>query len=175
MPTFDVLLGSDRILRRIGDLATAIRVRHRDPSRLCIVAVMDGARVFSRHLVPQIGPALCVHEIRAKSYLGTSSTGRVTLSGGDSFEVRGRTVLLVEDIVDTGRTIERLREHMTAAGADAVEVVTLLSKPSRREVEVAVDWVGFEIDDHFVIGFGLDVDGRYRELPEIVVYDPARE
>ncbi|MFO1052570.1 MAG: hypoxanthine phosphoribosyltransferase [Planctomycetota bacterium] len=174
MPTFDVLLGRDRILRRVAELAGAIRARHRDPSRLCIVAVMEGARVFCRHLVPQLGTALRVHEIRAKSYLGTSSSGTVSLSGADALDVRGKEVLLVEDIVDTGRTIARLREHMASAGAASVEVVTLLSKPSRREVQVQVEWIGFEIEDHFVIGFGLDFDGLYRELPEVVIYDPAR-
>lgn len=174
MPAFEVLLAKDRIHRRIAELAAAIRARHADPEALCVVAVMDGARVFCDHLVPQLGGRVAVHAIRAKSYVGTNSCGAVALSGGDALRVAGRDVLVVEDIVDTGRTVARLREHFSAEGARSVAVVTLLSKPSRREVDVPLDFVGFEIEDRFVIGFGMDFDGRYRELQEIVVYDAAR-
>lgn len=173
--TFESLITRDRILRRTGELARSITTKHAGNGQLCIVAVMEGARVFCRQLVPQLGVAIPVHEIRASSYLGVRSTGEVALSSNSALDVRDREVLVVEDIVDTGRTVARLREHFLAAGARAVEVVTLLSKPSRREVDVELEWVGFEIDDHFVIGFGMDVDGRYRELPEIVIYDPSRD
>ncbi|MBI5849710.1 MAG: hypoxanthine phosphoribosyltransferase [Planctomycetes bacterium] len=180
MPEFEVLIGRDRIHRRIAELAAAILARHADPRRLCVVAVMDGARVFCDHLVPQLGPRIEVRAIRAKSYVGTNSCGTVALSsadahqGNETLRVTGRDVLVVEDIVDTGRTVARLREHFLGEGARSVEVVTLLSKPSRREVDVPLDFVGFEIEDRFVIGFGMDFDGRYLELAEIVVYDAAR-
>ena len=174
MPAFEVLIDRTRILRRIAELARAIKARHADPSELCVVAVMDGARVFCRQLVPLLDPALPVHEIRAKSYIGTQSSGSVTISGGETLRVADREVLIVEDIVDTGRTVARLREQFLAQGARGVQVVTLLSKPSRREVAVELAFVGFEIEDRFVIGFGMDYEGRFRELPEVVVYDPAR-
>ena len=79
--------------------------------------------------------------------------------------------MLIEDIVDTGRTIAALREWLAARGARSVRVVTLLSKPSRRVVDVDVEHIGFEIPDEFVLGFGMDLDGRYRELPDVVIYD----
>jgi len=84
-------------------------------------------------------------------------------------------VLIVEDIVDTGRTIAALREHLLASGARRVGVVALLSKPARRVVPVDIDYLGFEIPYEFIIGFGLDVAGRYRELPDVVVYDSEVE
>jgi hypoxanthine phosphoribosyltransferase len=84
-------------------------------------------------------------------------------------------VLLLEDIVDTGRTVAALQRHFAAAGARSCRVATLLSKPSRRVDDVRLDYVGFEIPDVFVIGFGMDVAGRYRELPDVVVYDAGVE
>jgi hypoxanthine phosphoribosyltransferase len=89
--------------------------------------------------------------------------------------VRGRSVVLIEDIVDTGRTIHALRDHFAAAGAKRLAVASLLSKPSRRVVDVAIEYLGFEIPDEFVLGFGMDLDGRYRDMPDIVVYEAAVE
>ena len=102
------------------------------------------------------------------------SSGSVHVEGGE-FPVEGKTVLIVEDIVDTGRTVQKLGEFFRARGAADVQVASLLSKPSRRVVEVPIEHLGFEIEDHFVIGFGMDVAGRYRELPEVVLYDEAVE
>ena len=84
-------------------------------------------------------------------------------------------MLLLEDIVDTGRTIAALQEHFLQKGAVSCRVASLLSKPSRRVVPVTIDFLGFEIPDEFVLGFGMDLDGRYRELPDVVVYDAAVE
>ncbi|MBM3962926.1 MAG: hypothetical protein FJ306_13645 [Planctomycetes bacterium] len=94
---------------------------------------------------------------------------------GADLPVDGRDVLLLEDIVDTGRTIDALKRHFLAGGARSVRVASLLSKPSRRVVAVDVDFLGFEIPDEFVVGFGMDLDGRFRELRDVVVYDPAVE
>ncbi len=143
----------------------------------CLVQVVEGARPFGR-LVQAGFPGQVLHDVRARSYEGTESTGEVTitpLGGFDLAEVAGRDVVLLEDIVDTGRTVDALRRRLDAHGARSVRVVTLLSKPARRVVDVAVDLVGFEIPDEFVIGFGMDLDQRYRELPDIVVYDPEVE
>ena len=93
------------------------------------------------------------------------------LGGFGPEHVEGRQVVLIEDIVDTGRTVAALRERFGALGASGVRVVSLLSKPSRRVVDVEVEHVGFEIPDEFVIGFGMDLDERYRDLPDVVVYD----
>ncbi len=175
-PPFRVLFSSVDILRRARELTRALRESLGDAPP-CLVQVVEGARPFAR--LVQVGfPGQVVHEVRAKSYEGTQSTGEVqitALGGFDFAQVAGRDVVLLEDIVDTGRTIDALRRRLKADGARSVRVVTLLSKPSRRVVEVEVDLVGFEIPDEFVIGFGMDLDQRYRELPDVVVYDPEVE
>ena len=173
-PPFRVLLSHDQILRRTHELAREIVVRtHGEP--LCLVAVIEGARPFARQLQKVLPGHLPVYEVRASSYgSGTTSSGTVQVTVGD-LQCRGQHVLLLEDIVDTGRTIAALQRHFAAAGATTCTVATLLSKPSRRVVEVPLAYVGFEIPDEFVLGFGMDLDGRYRELPDVVVYDAAVE
>lgn len=174
-PPFPVLLPNPQLVRRIRELAAQIGRELRDPPP-CLVAVVDGARTFARHLQQQLPGNLPVHEIRASSYgAGTQSSGRVEVTGGERIPVQGRTVLLLEDIVDTGRTIARLQQHFALSGAAAVRVATLLNKPSRRIVPVELHYVGFTIPDEFVLGFGMDLAGRYRELPDVVRYDPAVE
>jgi hypoxanthine phosphoribosyltransferase len=171
-PPFRVLFAKNDILRRSHELVRDLKAIIKD-SPPCLVQVIEGARPFAR-LVQQGLNGLAVHDVRAKSYEGTESTGEVKISmlgGLDREAVTGREVVLIEDIVDTGRTIAALREHFLGLGARSVRVITLLSKPSRRVVEVAVEHIGFEIPDEFVIGFGMDLDNRYRELSDIVVYD----
>lgn len=173
-PPFAVVLSRDDILRRIHELARAIAGRHPEPPAL--VAVMEGARTFADHLRRVLPGQPRYQEVRARSYgERTESSGKVEVASGNGLDVRGRPVLLLEDIVDTGRTATELRRHLLAHGAESVEICALLSKPSRRVVEIEVDHLGFEIDDQFVIGFGMDVAGRYRELPCLAVYDPEVE
>ena len=138
--------------------------------------MIEGARPFARLLQRLLPGQPPLHEVRASSYgAGTQSSGTVRLSGTDGVPAHGRDVLLLEDIVDTGRTIAALRQHFLAAGATHCRVATLLSKPSRRVVDLDLDYVGFEIPDEFVLGFGMDLDGRYRELPDVVVYEAEVE
>lgn len=114
-------------------------------------------------------PGLTVDCVRASSYgEGTSSSGSVALSGLTT-DVRGRHVLLVEDIVDTGLTIEKLKAHLEGLGAASVRVCTLLNKQSRRKNEMVPEFIGFECPDEFVVGYGLDYAGKYRELPYVGV------
>ncbi|MCR9248488.1 MAG: phosphoribosyltransferase family protein [bacterium] len=170
-PPFRVLLSRDDIVRRIHELVRDLTAGTTDEPP-CLVAVVEGARPLARHLQRLIPGGLPVHEIRASSYGGgTTSSGQVSVSGGAEIPCEGRVVLLIEDIVDTGRTIARLKEHFLGAGAKECRVVTLLDKPSRRVVDVVADHIGFEIPDEFVIGFGMDIDGRYRELEDVVIYD----
>lgn len=173
-PPFRVLFSHDQILRRTQELARAIAAATPDEPPL-LVAVIEGARPFARLLQKFLPGQLPVHEVRASSYAGTASTGTVAITVGGNLPVRGRHVLLLEDIVDTGRTIDALQRHFRGAGAKSCRVASLLSKPSRRVVPVAIDHLGFEIPDEFVIGFGMDLDGRYRDLPDVVVYEAAVE
>lgn len=174
-PPFRVLFGRDDILRRCHELARAI-ANDLAGEPLLLVAVIEGARPFARQLQKLLPGAMPVHEVRASSYgSGTTSSGKVELSVGKDLPVRNQHVLLLEDIVDTGRTIDALQRHFLGRGARSCRVATLLSKPSRRVVAVALDYVGFEIPDEFVLGCGMDLDGRYRELPDVVVYEAEVE
>ena len=170
---FPTLIPSDVLRRRIADLAVEIGTAF--PAELpCMVAVLEGARTFADHLCRKLPGKPRHHGIRASSYgSGTVSSGRVELVATEELPVKDRVVLVIEDIVDTGRTAQKLREHLLGLGANEVKIVTLLSKPSRRVVDIELAWVGFEIPDEFVIGFGMDADGRYRELDHIAVYKQA--
>lgn len=174
-PPFRILLSRDQILRRTHELARQI-VADAGDGPLLLVVVIEGARTFARQLQKLLPGHLPLHEVRASSYgSGTKSSGTVTLTHGKDLPCRDRDVLLLEDIVDTGRTIAALREHFLAQGARSCRTATLLSKPSRRVVELELEYVGFEIPDEFVLGFGMDLDGRYRELPDVVVYEQGIE
>lgn len=174
-PPFRVLFSHDQIVRRTHELARAIAAAVRGEP-LCLVAVIEGARPFARQLQKSLPFQLPLHEVRASSYgTGTTSAGVVQITGGPAAPCVDQHVLLLEDIVDTGGTVAALQRHFSAAGARSCRVATLLSKPSRRVADVRLDHVGFEIPDVFVIGFGMDVAGRYRELPDVVVYDAEVE
>jgi hypoxanthine phosphoribosyltransferase len=174
---FRVLIGRAELEERIAELAREIGHVHAGEPPV-VVAVLEGARRFAEALARQLPGQPRMHGVRASSYGDrTVSAGEVRVAAGEGsgLEVDGRVVLLVEDIVDTGRTVATLREWLLGKGARKVEVATLLSKPARRVVEVGLEYVGFEIEDVFVIGFGMDVGGRYRELEEVVVYEEDRE
>lgn len=171
MDVFPTLIPAASLQQRIRELALEIGASYPDEPP-CTVAVIEGARTFALHLARHLDTLGTVHEIRARSYGdGTVSSGTVQVVGGDDIAARGRQVLLVEDIVDTGRTVAKLREHFLERGATGFAVATLLTKPARRVVDVDLAFVGFEIPDEFVIGFGMDFAGRYRELDRIAIYD----
>lgn len=170
LPSFPVVIARDDILRRVHELGRALAADFPDEPP-CYLAVMDGARTFADHLRRVLPGQPPYGEVRAKSYGdGTKSSGRVEITLPRDLDVAGRAVVLLEDIVDTGRTVLALVARLRALGARDVRVVSLLSKPSRRVVEVELHHLGFEIPDEFVIGFGMDVAGRYRELPHVAAY-----
>lgn len=186
-PPFRTLIDRTRLLARIHEIAAAIRhdmgpapVEHgghtSDARGPLLVSVAFGARVFCDHLVSALQDPIEVREVRARSYGDqTESSGTVQLEGVESFDPFGRDVVIVEDIVDTGRTVALLKEKLEQRGAVRVEVATLLTKPARRVVEVPLRYAGFEIEDHFVIGFGMDFAEKYRDIPQVVLYDAELE
>ena len=112
--------------------------------------------------------------MRVSSYGGgTDSTGEVKIIHDLDKSIRGRHALIVEDIVDTGLTLHKVRNLLLDREPLSLKIVSLLDKPSRRRVEVPVDYIGYSIEDHFVVGFGLDLDGKYRNLPYVGIYNPA--
>lgn len=174
-PPFRVLIPAWQLAERVAELAhDAARRFPASPPLLVVVA--DGARTFARALAAAMPWPVASIEVHASSYgAGTTSSGSVVLGEVEALHLRGRDLVVVEDIVDTGRTIERILAELRLAGARSIAVAALLSKPSRRVAAVPIDWIGFEVPDLFVIGYGMDVAGRWRELPDVVVYDPERE
>jgi len=138
-----------------------------------VIGVLNGAVRFMMDLLAALPQPLAAEIdydfLDAKSYRGTRATGPVELSRHLVVPVRGRPALVVDGIVDTGHTLNCVVNHLRHGGADPVRVCALLDKPSRRQVEVAVDYVGFQIEDVFVVGYGMDCDQRHRSLPYIGV------
>ena len=169
-----VQIDRDQIERRIEELGEQIR-RDYEGEPLHLVCVLNGAFIFMADLVRAIDLPLTVDFLSVSSYGSrTESSGEVRLVKDLDLSLKGRHVLLVEDIVDTGLTMQYLMGYLEGRGPLSVKVATLLSKPSRRMVEVDIDYLGFEIEDAFVYGYGLDVAHRFRNIP-FVTSDPDRD
>ena len=164
----EILLGADQIQKRIGELAREIR---RDfPGDLHLVAVLKGAFMFLSDLIRNMDGFVSLDFMAVSSYAkGTTSSGEVRLLKDLDTTLEGRNVVIVEDIVDTGLTLMYLQEILRARGPKALRTACLLSKPSRRQVDVKVEYIGFTIEDRFVVGYGLDYAEHYRNLPHIAV------
>lgn len=169
-----VLLSHDVIQKRIEEMGREISRDYagREPH---LVGVLKGACPFMSDLCKSVDLAMTLDYIAVSSYGAlTKTTGEVRLVKDVDQGLEGRDVLIVEDIVDTGLTLNYLLRLLRARGPRTVKVVTLLSKPARRLVEAPVDYTGFTIDDLFVVGYGLDFNQKYRNLRDIMVYDGAR-
>lgn len=160
-----VHLDEDTLRARITELGSQI-ARDYQGEALHLVCVLNGAFLFMADLVRAIDLPLTVDFLSVSSYGSrTASSGEVRLVKDLDQSLKHKHVLLVEDIVDSGLTMRYLLHYLEGRGPLSVKVVSLLSKPARRQVEVPVHYLGFEIDDAFVYGYGLDVDHRYRNLP----------
>ena len=160
-----VQLDQEAIAARVRELGAAIARDHAG-GPLHLICVLNGAFLFMADLVRAIDAPLTIDFISVSSYGSrTASSGEVRLVKDLDQSLKGKNVVLVEDIVDTGLTMRYLLRYLEGRGPLSVKVAALLSKPSRRLVEVPVDYLGFEIDDAFVYGYGLDVDHLHRNLP----------
>ncbi len=163
-----VLIAEDRLRERIAEMGAAI-TRDYQGKPLKLVGVLKGSFMFMADLARAIDLPVKVDFIGTTSYVGTASSGVVRITNDLSRPIEGEHVLLVEDIVDTGLTMKYLLENLGTRHPASVRVCALLQKPSRARVEIPIDYKGFEIPDAFVVGFGLDWDGRFRNLPYIGV------
>lgn len=166
------LLSSDVLAARIRDLAREIQ-RDTPADSLHLVCVLKGAFLFLADLIRAMDGRVTVDFLAVSSYNGaTTSSGEVRLVKDLDTGLEGRHVIIVEDIVDTGLTLHYLQEILRARGPRSLKTACLLNKPSRRKVDVRVEYVGFTIDDHFVVGYGLDYAEEYRNLPYIGILEP---
>ena len=168
----EILLSEAQIQKRVAELAHEIR---RDfPDDLHVIAVLKGAFIFMSDLTRNIPGHVSLDFMAVSSYAkGTTSSGEVRLQKDLDTALDGRNVVIVEDIVDTGLTLTYLQDILRARAPRSLKTACLLSKPSRRLVDVKVEYVGFTIEDKFVIGYGLDFAEKYRNLPHIAVMDEA--
>ena len=165
----EILLSRYEIEQRLGQLASEITKEYhgRIPH---LVGILKGAWVFMADLIRHMDIELTVDFLGITSYnSGTNSSGEVRITKDLDTSIKGREVLIVEDILDTGRTLKYLQDVLSVHKPHNLRVVTLLDKRSRRIVPVKADYVGFEIADVFVVGYGLDFDQKYRQLPDIHV------
>jgi hypoxanthine phosphoribosyltransferase len=166
-----VLISEKRIRARVEELGREISEVYRGEAPV-LVNILKGGFIFLADLVRQLRVPCEMDFMVVSSYEDkTESSGVVRILSDLGLNLEGRHVLIVEDIVDTGLTLEYLRELLLARNPASLRIVTLLDKAERRKVDVPLDWVGFEIPDEFVVGYGLDFAQRYRNLPYITVLD----
>ena len=164
----EILLSDEQIRKRVAEMAAEIR---RDfPDDLHLIAVLKGAFVFLSDLVRHTTGHVSLDFMAVSSYAkGTTTSGEVRMLKDLDTTLDGRNVVIVEDIVDTGLTLTYLQDILRARNPRQLRTACLLNKPSRRQVDVKVEYIGFDIEDRFVVGYGLDYSEQYRNLPHIAV------
>ncbi|MDI6476698.1 hypoxanthine phosphoribosyltransferase [Cronobacter dublinensis] len=167
--TVEVMISEVEIKARVEELGRQITERYQDSgSEMVLVGLLRGSFMFMADLCRQVKVGHEVDFMTASSYgSGMSSTRDVKILKDLDEDIRGKDVLIVEDIIDSGNTLSKVREILSLRGPKSLAICTLLDKPSRREVEVEVEFVGFSIPDKFVVGYGIDYAQRYRHLPYI--------
>lgn len=167
MEKIKVLISKEQIENRVKELAKQIRKDYKEKT-ITAICLLKGSLFFTADLTREIGGKIYLEFMQLSSYEGENTTGTIKLKKDIDFsEIKGKDVLIIEDIVDTGITLNYTLEHIKKAGANSVKVCTLLNKPSRRKIKVPIDYVGFEIENKFVLGYGMDYDKLYRNLPYI--------
>lgn len=163
----EVLISREKVEERIKELAKEIEKDYAGKNLVC-VGLLKGSVMFMSDIIKSIDLDLRIDFMKVSSYGGgTNSTGVVKILKDVDVDLAGKDVLIVEDIIDTGLTILNVKDFLNKKNPNSVKVCTLLDKPSRRVVEVKGEYVGFEIPDEFVVGYGLDLDEKYRNLPYV--------
>lgn len=161
----DILIDRERIEERVSEMAAAIAADTDDGVPLSVLALMDGAFMFCADLVRRLPMPVRLAMVGVTSVLRGGDPRQVRLP--DAFPVEGADLLVVEDIYDTGQTLHALRRHLETLRPARVRLAVLLAKPARRRVDVAIDYLGFQVPDRWVVGYGMDFDGLYRNLPYV--------
>ncbi len=170
MSATSVLIPAEEIQRRIRALAAEIEADYPPNDEIHLVGVLKGGFMFMADLVRAMSSRVTLDFMAVSSYgKGTRSSGEVRVLKDLDTGLEGRNVIIVEDIVDTGLTLHYMQDILRARFPRSLRTACLLSKPSRRQVDVVVDYIGFTIEDRFVVGYGLDYGEKYRNLPDIEV------
>jgi hypoxanthine phosphoribosyltransferase len=161
-----LLIPAAEIERRVKELGAQITLDYAGRQPL-VVGILKGAFIFMADLVRQVQVPLLIDFVGVASYVGTETSGEVRFTKGLSLPVAGRDVIVVEDIVDTGLTLARLLDHLRSLGPRTLAVCALVDKRERRQIELPLDYYGFQLSHGFLVGYGLDCDEQYRHLPGI--------
>lgn len=172
MPVSSILLTEQQIQQRIRSLAAEIESAYKPEDEIHLVAILKGGFMFMADLVRAMSERVTMDFMAVSSYgKGTTSSGQVRVLKDLDTSLESRHIILVEDIVDTGLTLHYLQDLLKARAPRSLRTACLLSKPSRRKVDIQVDFIGFTIEDHFVVGYGLDYAEKFRNLPYIGILD----
>ncbi len=171
--TTEVMISKQEIADKVAELGKQIEAHYKDSDNLLMVALLRGSVVFLADLSRAIDLPLSMDFMTVSSY-GSSmeSTRDVKILKDLTENIKDRDVIIVEDIIDTGNTLSKVVDILTIREPRSLTLCTLLDKPSRREVDVDVDWIGFSIPDEFVVGYGIDYAERYRNLPHVAKVIP---
>ena len=168
-----VLYTQDQVNQRLDELAATLTDKYQNQFPV-VVSVMTGAMVFTREMLKRFNFKLNVDYVDVSSYdEGSESSGKVKLVQDLSTDIKGRPVIIMEDIIDTGYTLDFLTDLLRNRGAKSIEICSLLDKPERRQVDVEADYVGFKVPNEFIVGYGLEFEGCYRNLPFVGVLKRA--
>ena len=164
--TIKTLLTREEVEKRIKELAKEIEKDYCGKD-LLVIGLLKGSIMFMSDLIKEMDLPVMIDFMSVSSYSGTTSTGVINVLKDTDISVKDKDVLIVEDIIDTGLTLSHVKKLLEDRGAKSLKICTLLDKPSRRTIEMKGDYVGFEIPDEFVVGYGLDYDQQHRNLPYV--------
>jgi hypoxanthine phosphoribosyltransferase len=165
-----VLIDEEELQNRVGELAAEIDRDYRNLNPFLCVGILKGSVFFLVDLLKRVSVPVSIDFLQTSSYRSGTTPGEVRIRKDVDVAIRGKHVLLIEDIVDTGYTLNTILELLRFRGAKSVRLCALLDKAAARKIPIPIDYKGFTIDDVFVVGYGLDLDDMYRELPYIAVY-----
>jgi hypoxanthine phosphoribosyltransferase len=168
-----VLLSEERIQGRLTEMARDIDARYAG-GEIHAVGILKGSVFFLTDLLKKLQAPVVVDFLQVRSYAGTSSSGNIQLIRDLSMDIAGKDVLLFEDVVDTGLTLRKIMDLFQSRGPRSVRIAALLKKDLPENRDIPVEFLGFTIGPEFVIGYGLDLDEKYRNLPYIAIWDPTR-
>jgi hypoxanthine phosphoribosyltransferase len=174
--TVEVMITEADIQAKVKQLAKQIELHYQDTETLIIVCLLRGSVIYMSDLCRHINLPIELDFMTASSYGNSMESNRdVRILKDLDSDIKGKDVLIVEDIIDTGFTLSKIKTMLELRDPKSITITTLLDKPSRREVAVPVDWIGFEIPDEFVVGYGIDYGQKYRNLPYVGKVVPLAE
>lgn len=167
MEELKVMYSEEELQKRIQELAKQIDKDYEGKEDIIVISVLKGAIFFTVDLVKKMKTPIILEVMQVSSYSGTESTGNIIVKKDLDCDIEGKDVLVVEDIIDSGRTLKYLKDYLISKNPNSVKIAVLMDKAERREVEVDVDYTGFEIPNKFVVGYGFDVDEKGRNIPYV--------